>query len=116
VCGVVCLLLIVLWVRSYWKTDFFGNIGAQTSFAFQQGHILIQPSVRYHPDGLPIPTKGISGIVAADVVIPIWLLIILNAALATLPWTSWRFSLRTLLIATTVLAVVLGFIVLVAKS
>jgi hypothetical protein len=32
-------------------------------------------------------------------------------ALATAPWLSWRFGLRTLLIATTLVAVVLGLIV-----
>jgi hypothetical protein len=40
-----------------------------------------------------------------------WLLIILTAALAGVPWIRWRFSLRTLLIATSLVAVVLGLIV-----
>src|SRR4051812_4306798 len=43
-------------------------------------------------------------------VIPDWFLIVLSATLATAPWIhcSKRFSLRTLLIATTLVAVVLG--------
>ncbi len=36
--------------------------------------------------------------------------IAIAAALAALPWLRWRFSLRTLLIATTLVAVVLGLI------
>ena len=36
---------------------------------------------------------------------------LLCAALAAAPWLCWRFSLRTLLIATTLVAVVLGVIV-----
>src|SRR5262245_24453789 len=34
VCGVVCLLLIVLWVRSYWWADFV-NIDAPSPWAVQ---------------------------------------------------------------------------------
>jgi hypothetical protein len=43
-----------------------------------------------------------------------WSAVTLSAALAILPWLSWlrwRFSLRTLLIATTLIAVVLGLVV-----
>jgi hypothetical protein len=40
--------------------------------------------------------------------IPYWLLVLLTARIATVPWLKWRFSLRTLLIAVTLLAVLLG--------
>lgn len=43
--------------------------------------------------------------------VSIGLLVMLVGALAALPWLSWRYSLRTLLIATTLIAVVLGLIV-----
>ena len=46
--------------------------------------------------------------------IPHWLLVALAASTGALPWTArrgWRFSLRTLLIATTVVAAALGVIV-----
>jgi len=45
---------------------------------------------------------------------PYWSLVTLSVVLASLPWVrhfSYRFSLRTLLIATTLIAVVLGLIV-----
>ena len=43
--------------------------------------------------------------------VSLWLLIALSSSLASLSWFHWRFSLRTLLIATTLVAVVLGLIV-----
>ena len=39
----------------------------------------------------------------------------LSATLAVAPWLRWRFTLRTLLIATTLVAVVLGLIVAVLR-
>jgi hypothetical protein len=43
--------------------------------------------------------------------LPHWFFVGLCAGLAAIPWLRWRFSLRTLLIATTLLAVVLGLAV-----
>jgi len=43
--------------------------------------------------------------------LPHWLMALLSASLASVPWISQRFSLRTLLIATTLIAVVLGLVV-----
>jgi hypothetical protein len=40
-----------------------------------------------------------------------WLLSVSTIILAALPWLRWRFTLRTLLIAMTLVAVVLGLIV-----
>ena len=42
---------------------------------------------------------------------PDWFLVVISASLATAPWIRRRFSLRTLLIATTLVAIGLGFIV-----
>ena len=44
---------------------------------------------------------------------PHWSLIVVTAAMALAPWTKRRFSLRTLLIATTLVAAVLGLLVAV---
>jgi hypothetical protein len=49
------------------------------------------------------------------VAIPFWSLLLLALVLSAAPWIPRRFSLRTLLIATTLLAVVLGLIVWVAR-
>ena len=43
--------------------------------------------------------------------VPHWSGVLLLFGLAAAPWLRWRFSLRTLLIATTLVAVVLGLIV-----
>jgi hypothetical protein len=43
--------------------------------------------------------------------VPHWFSALLMAMAATAPWIKWRFSLRTLLIATTLVAVVLGLAV-----
>jgi hypothetical protein len=49
--------------------------------------------------------------------VPYWGPVLLSAALALLPWIRWskRFSLRTMLIATTLVALVLGAIVYVTR-
>jgi hypothetical protein len=47
--------------------------------------------------------------------LPYWCLILISVAFAAVPWIHWRFSLRTLLIATTLIAVVLGLIVYVSQ-
>jgi hypothetical protein len=47
--------------------------------------------------------------------VPYWFLVILSAFITAvtgwLPWKRWRFSVRTLIVATTLVAVVLGLIV-----
>jgi hypothetical protein len=45
--------------------------------------------------------------------VPFWFIVLISLALAAAPWlrTRWRFSLRTLLLATTLVAVVLGLVV-----
>jgi hypothetical protein len=46
---------------------------------------------------------------------PHWFLVLLSAVFATAPWLDWRYSLRTLLIATTLVALMLGVIVYAVK-
>jgi hypothetical protein len=45
-----------------------------------------------------------------------WLLTLGTFAIGTVPWLRWRFSVCTLLIATTLVAVVLGAIVWAARQ
>jgi hypothetical protein len=51
--------------------------------------------------------------IEARVTMPHWFLLLVASSIAILPWVGWStsFSLRTLLIATTLVAVVLGFVV-----
>ena len=45
------------------------------------------------------------------IVLPNWFAVAMSAGAAVAPWIRWQFSLRTLLIATMLVAVVLGIIV-----
>ena len=54
-----------------------------------------------------------------NIIIPYWFFVFVTATLTTAPWIRqlrWRFSLRTLLIATTLVAAVLGLIVYALRS
>jgi hypothetical protein len=134
--GVVAVLLIVLWVRSYWEIDKYGKqlpdangfallsrsgavycaIGDQ-EFAMDLDvtwrFILTRISVA---EAVAERTTSRHFVIANDsmitiVRVPDLCLLGLTTALVAAPWLRSRFSLRTLLIATTLLAVVLGLIV-----
>jgi hypothetical protein len=137
--GILCVLLIVLWVRSYWWHDEL-SLRYKTSISLQsfRGEQFIASSSqpwkiykasRFGPDPrrpwdwtlrsrpLPKDPENRMGFFWASdddglaVVVPHWLLALLTAIMAAIfstPWLRWSFSLRTLLIATTLVAVVLG--------
>ena len=123
-----CVLLIALWVRSYRWSDGI-TVGGRIVVASREGRLLINESlVAERPlDLLASPlririatdyglifwsirsdTASPAGVGTA---IPDWLFVAFTATLAALPWVKRRFSLRTLLIATTLVAVVLGIII-----
>jgi hypothetical protein len=136
-CGVVAVLLIVLWVRSYRYIDsihvqcankrvvlfesFAGRVGvADLEFNLGQRIWMTHTEI---PDWKSY--RGWKEIVVGglrphgnhvSLVAPHWCVLLMVAACALLPWYGTlagtrRFSLRTLLIATTLVAVVLGLIV-----
>jgi hypothetical protein len=47
--------------------------------------------------------------------VPHWLLLLFATTLAATPWIKWRFSLRTLLIATALVAVALAAIIYASR-
>ena len=141
--GLAAVLLIVLWVRSYWGNDsiaipqstanYFGLVTMRTDTQIDSGRGriggvwngasgLLTPSVwivshepladDFEPDGFGFEfTNSPIGRVYS---VPHWFLLIWSSALIAAPWLPWwsnRFSLRTLLIAITAVAVVLGLIV-----
>ena len=72
--------------------------------------------VRYESWKLEMPQQAVRAI---DVHVPHWFLLSLATVLGTTPWLrdiNWRFSLRTLLIATTLVAVGLGMIVWMSRA
>jgi hypothetical protein len=144
--GIACLLLLVLWVRSYWYRDFKifdlpnnrwvhvismgGSVScsfAKSAFngglppggdyplnrrLFTEGNgsakvpsdvqfpllLSIKPEVNKYDDGV-------------EFLIPYWSLLAAAVATAAVTWIHGRFSLRTLLIAITLIALGLGTIV-----
>jgi hypothetical protein len=143
-CGIACVLLIVLWVRSYLNYEDAMWRSATDSLCVHSGlgHVLVveQPgnkpqyafpmwkwTVGSQPITDPVnlerdimnyhKTLGFGwGEIAPQrfLMAPHWSLILLSSVMSGLPWLrsfAWRFSLRTLLIATTLVAVVLGLIV-----
>jgi hypothetical protein len=136
--GVVALLLCVLWVRSYWRIDvlhspstrnaweiwsFNGRLIADWGF-MGGGNGKLQWTVET-PVSAPVdssrPMLGFafrSGYISHAKSIPLWFVALLSGAIAGVPWLNWstRFSLRTLLFATTLIAVALGFAVYSARK
>jgi hypothetical protein len=129
-----CVLLIALWVRSYFCNDYvqgrvfesrcfaidslFGRTVSRTFDALEsyewewgmrdkwvalEAHSLLRQETFV---GFGLIDVGGSRIV----VVPHWFLVLVAAAIASFPWMPWRFSLRTLIIATTLVAIGLGVI------
>jgi hypothetical protein len=126
VCGIACVLLIGLWVRSYYVCDSvhvptWGSmrVGAlrgiisiaasrETSMGWTWNAI---PTARLMPVLGSGPTWSFrSEPPYTFLVFPHRLLIAISGMLCIAPWIRWRFTLRTLLIATTLVALVLGVI------
>jgi hypothetical protein len=130
-----CVLLIALWVRSHKTSDMWRSnpIGGK---CFNASSLLGQVKVavfdvppagfrRLFPFGykvshvdksMRVDESWVGGKYSSGnfaVWMPHWLLALLVAVLAYMPWirSLRRFSLRTLLIATTIVAVLLGAVV-----
>jgi hypothetical protein len=130
---IVAVLLVVLWVRSYWRSDIaFGYAYQQTSLSISsiRGELLIEtiespliigwsfhsaPSESIVDPSFWAMTHFGFGILDRQplgrmYVLPHASLLILFAAFTVAPWLPWHFTLRTLLIATTLVAVGLGVV------
>ncbi len=136
VCGIVCLLLVALWLRSYRWQDVCGfqlphsqrlsamSMRGQLSFRKQVSSVDGLFRIRsYQIDRIFRNLARVSGESVETLnsmprdnrlsflVVPHWFHALAAALIAPVPWIKWRFSLRTLLIATTLAALVLGAIV-----
>jgi hypothetical protein len=134
ICFSACVLLVALWVRSYWWTDIvtwglangpgymFGSSSGELSaarFRSRDGAVSLGWHAWTNPaDGKRAwSTSKSSNFIGIRygtffTAIPQWFVVTACAAAASAPWMRWRFRLRTLLIATTLVAVGLGLIVL----
>jgi hypothetical protein len=142
--GILAVLLVALWVRSYWwgdtialpyvntthipATSYEGWVTLQSSrpynrlSAWQIKHISIDEQNKAEQKfiasgGLVTHRINHFGLDEKHYFfqLPYWFLLLFTAAFIAIPWLPWRFSLRTLLIATTLVAVVLGLIVYAAR-
>jgi hypothetical protein len=131
-CSVVAVLLVVLWVRSYSFNDLLHRVDASGwmlgiesdvgTSALIYGPLSTPPTPGMGPKGWFLQTTkaGASGIRfglkirngLVYLAAPYYVLALAIALVAVVPWVRFRFTLRTLLIATTLVAVVLGLIVL----
>jgi hypothetical protein len=132
VCGIICLLLIVFWFRSYGVCEIVSHgsneaitIGSNNGTVYiARSVVLPLPLGSSPPSDWKFQTTDVqldkptlftwsSNRKASIFYLPFWFLVIGAAALSAMPWLRWqkRFSLRTLLIATTVVAALLGAIV-----
>jgi hypothetical protein len=139
------VLLIALWVRSYWYTDalaFRSMVVGRLTLISNKGEIWlywhVDPLLRvieldsiptnYDPGFPPISRLGFGftrdydsydGLDYWGIGFPNWFILLFTAVFAAVPWLPWwskRFSLRTLLITTTLVAVVLGTVVVLSRQ
>jgi hypothetical protein len=145
-CGILCLLLIALWVRSYKWVDTVAYRASPPTvyFAFSYDGVIrfgkdsISNWQSVGPfDGILLRSESWAGYTSEvfDVwpfgkvirgfvdrnwslggQIPFWFAVLVSGALGSAPWLRWRFSLRTLLIGMTLVAVGLGIIVLAVRN
>ena len=129
--GILCVLSIGLWVRSYWWMDNIvcGSAG-RVEFSSWRGSVgcLLSPdwtalwkvnTAERTSFAMPVtPAIGLPNgfcvkqfTSAIGVSAPYWFLFVSTASLAVAPWIRRSFSLRTFLIAITLIAVVLGLVV-----
>jgi len=132
--GVLTVALCVLWVRSYWRQDDLAFITPnsmaveiESSCGYLMGFVVHDSSgltvPKTYRNSKALPSKPTSahqqrfgwnvGASVTRLGFPDWFLSAIFAALAALPWLShlpFRFSLRTMLIATTLIAVALGLL------
>jgi hypothetical protein len=133
-CGIACVLLILLWVRSYrvidsvsWTTSTRIGVGSEI------GIIIVSRSKSTAINARTFQWHTITDFMGAfprtwsfdssrdgfRITFPHRLPIAITGILAVAPWIPQlrlRFSLRTLLIATTLVAVVLGLAVYAARG
>jgi hypothetical protein len=128
--GILCVLLVVLWIISRSRSSGIeGHVGKQTfSVVSSLGQINIYLFTTKAVPSLPWRFND-SAVVAGEVVMPdpggvqinpnkaglsvfvsYWVLVPMAAVFTAAPWLPWRFSLRSLLIATTLIAVGLGLV------
>lgn len=119
--GLVSVLLVVLWWRSYFGV-YAVSCGPDYTASSYQGK-LYWGGTYFVVDGTP-PTQFLvqhpklrifvvqssTLLPWANLDMPIWIATCAAAAASFIPWLSWRFSLRAFLLFVTILALLLGIV------
>jgi len=131
--AIACLLLLALWVRSYWRYYTFTGQSASQYFGISagRGRIIwggnprLLPSLARNKFGFQSMAAydfgKLPGVLGfhydyeatsrdAQLVVPIWFCVVAAATIAVAPFVRWRFTLGTLLIVMTLVAAALGLI------
>ena len=117
-CSLATTLLVVLWVRSYWKADYI-QPWRQHSVVSLRGTLFVDKGIVQTTSAIgdlpaALQSKQYSFVpFSSGLAIRYWTVTALTEALAIVPWLRFRFTLRTLLIATTLFAIALGLIMAV---
>jgi hypothetical protein len=127
-----CVLLVALWVRSYWWRDSIA-ISSERTVVSRTGFIGIARSPefarqhrRWSLASLPLGRrdKGPAPWMVlyksyplnkSELAVPIWMVLGALIVFTISAWLPWRFSLRTLLIATTLVAIGFGVVIYIAR-
>jgi hypothetical protein len=129
------VLLIVLWVRSFWHLDGYAvpvgrvNYVAQSlrgsivldwsagKYTILSGYWSVPASIASVSDDIPGATWRFLCLRLTKLpneialVMSMWFGLVVTVGIATTPWLRWRFGLRILFIVTTFIAVLLGLVV-----
>jgi hypothetical protein len=126
--GLIAVLLIVLWMRSFWWADNFGYQGATAARSvvsqsgwMYAGELYLNQSRGWRigstPVTDPIDLRRQFAVAYFDerprfvcIAFPHWLLSLTLTLIAVAPWLSWHYRIGTLLIITTFAAAMLGLI------
>src|SRR3954451_23985233 len=131
-CAAAFCIFFVMWVRSYWAIDHIDFLVKTQGIEgnSDRGQLWLSiykasPLPWVRPDNSPPPVFRVEkpcfeihfGSIGGIVYIPHRYLVVLAAVCSFLPWIHWskRFTLRTLLLVTTVIAVLLGAIMWLAR-
>ena len=130
ICGLLCVALVVLWARSYSDGNALPAPAGITCLSTHGTFLLMSQSIdseytrtqRPNATGEVVKPAQIMPMEPKHAVyiqrwsstfwivqLPTWLLLTLTTAAAIVPWTIRRFTLRTLLLMTTLVAVVVYF-------
>jgi hypothetical protein len=130
--GLAAVLLIALWVRSYFAHDALACASGPGHLQIDSGYgglgISAAKRVKHFDTGWALDSWSLGANIYGNwgfkrwtnmsgsyviVGCPDWFVILIATTLGVCPWIRWarRFTLRTLLIATALVAVVLGLIV-----